>query len=1145
MGIGAWVLGSTIVRRRFWHDTSSWRAARSTGGKVVCCAASDESVAGSPGDGFVEAAAEADGEAAADGEGGLPLFIDAMPLCRMWRCRACKKTLKSKYDLTTHVQGKQHLANVRQRQLMSDFVVRRQLEKQAKGNKRLKISEAKISGQGGEGSDAVGQQRGVNLLQGEEIAEFCEEIHDGGQYKYRCTLCNTKVQNMEMLMAHVKGQKHNKKLVKAGQPMHPLASFEAQREVMRVGGVLPTGEKSEAWEVFSPIANVKAALQRRHLRDSIAAVEEAAAATGGGAAAALQEVAAKLPQVLKLASRSTDSMEYCEALKLFVDLNAKIKVKDLADVLESLTCRSQVSPALVRLTLSLLVPEGRPGIPIVAPGMTEPEDIAAVFAGVTPALQKVLQESEVDRLVGRCEAPDKEALAYFGHFMPLLHLEFLDEVHAVRQTWVRELESNEAPKHSLRNLTASPGYGGQIALRPAESDGLQPFAVGDSVVLSRNGPMQEGANFLGVVLRLPRSAAKKAASDDSSDLSECLCIGLDRAVSKDILEAPEADGWRLDKTANFVAYRRQLNALAGLCGMPVQQRLPIQAIVLQGQLDGKQVDAWTEKMRRVLQMADNSQKDASKDARGKVEPSEAGALFPDPSTPSSSSGSSPPTPVNIAELAAEEVMPLKSPFTNAGVQTALQSIREELLFDDLDGLPVKLNEAQKEAIAAALGRRLTLIQGPPGTGKTEVSGVLLWLWRHKVGTGPILATSNNNVAVDNIAAKALRYGLRVVRVGGVGMSAKIDDAVLEGVTLNSLARAKRRGRLQEHWRNCIDASRGQTAAMDNVGAANPGDELEGDSEEDKGLEATAADMQAVLKDADVVCATTNTAAASMLRVLNFEAVLIDEVAQATELSALVPIVLRGANRLVLVGDHCQLPPSVNSLEAEARGLSLSLFARLEAQGIAPHFLDTQFRMHPAVAEFSANAFYNGRLQTGVKAESRPAPRGLDWPVSGCGIALIDTKGGMLESDALQSKKNHDEAKHLASVLMQVLRGGDLSIDDIGVITPYKGQVRVLRRELPPLLREAGLASDGERLEIASVDAFQGREKELVIFSAVRSNQDGRIGFLADVRRLNVMLTRARRGLIIIGDLETLAQDETWFRYIDWAKKKGFLLSLPA
>lgn len=150
--------------------------------------------------------------------------------------------------------------------------------------------------------------------------------------------------------------------------------------------------------------------------------------------------------------------------------------------------------------------------------------------------------------------------------------------------------------------------------------------------------------------------------------------------------------------------------------------------------------------------------------------------------------------------------------------------------------------------------------------------------------------------------------------------------------------------------------------------------------------------------------------------MNFGAILIDEAAQATELSALVPIVLRGADHLVLVGDHCQLPPSVACFEAQGRGLSLSLFGRLAAQGLNPYFLDTQFRMHPMIAAFSAQEFYHGRLKTGIDWTERLPPSGFAWPRSDTGIAFIHVEGP--ENNDGQSKSNSSEVERVADVLVE-------------------------------------------------------------------------------------------------------------------------------
>ncbi|CAE8616457.1 unnamed protein product, partial [Polarella glacialis] len=149
-------------------------------------------------------------------------------------------------------------------------------------------------------------------------------------------------------------------------------------------------------------------------------------------------------------------------------------------------------------------------------------------------------------------------------------------------------------------------------------------------------------------------------------------------------------------------------------------------------------------------------------------------------------------------------------------------------------------------------------------------------------------------------------------------------------------------------------------------------------------------------------------------------------AQATELSALVPIAHCRAERLVLVGDHCQLPASTLSLEAENRGLTLSLFGRLVAQGLPPCFLDTQFRMHPAIAAHSSASFYGGRLQSGVPAEARLPPQGFPWPnPSAGGVALLPSRGLTPERRDGESWCNLEEADALIDILKGVLGDGHL------------------------------------------------------------------------------------------------------------------------
>mmetsp|Transcript_99343 Transcript_99343/g.318755 ORF Transcript_99343/g.318755 Transcript_99343/m.318755 type:complete len:554 (-) Transcript_99343:708-2369(-) len=442
---------------------------------------------------------------------------------------------------------------------------------------------------------------------------------------------------------------------------------------------------------------------------------------------------------------------------------------------------------------------------------------------------------------------------------------------------------------------------------------------------------------------------------------------------------------------------------------------------------------------------------------------------------------------------------------------------------ELDPSLQSLNNSQRLAVASALERRTTLVQGPPGTGKTHVSVGLLALWaRHFKGKGTLLATSDSNIAVDNIAEGLQKAGLKVVRVGRFE---KITSQ-LEDITLEAMTRRRR-----------IEAAREAQEAQEGD------DEEEDNSQRQQWMEDHGVKLE-ILRDADVICTTTISSGSELFSQLQFRAILIDEVAQATELSALVPIVARGCQRLVLVGDHRQLPPTVLSSEAKERGLAMSLFSRLAGHGLEPFFLDTQFRMHPSIASFSAAAFYGGRLKTGVPAHERPRPMGFAWPQEDSNVAFVDVPDGQEQQEG-GSWNNWQEVQKLTDILVEVLSAGELSVLQVGVVTPYSSQVQWLRRHLRQELWRrldgvvdltGGLSGQAgqKALEIASVDAFQGREKELILFSAVRSNRTGRVGFLADCRRLNVMVTRARRGLIVVGNASTLRSDATWRAWLDWA-----------
>ena len=435
-----------------------------------------------------------------------------------------------------------------------------------------------------------------------------------------------------------------------------------------------------------------------------------------------------------------------------------------------------------------------------------------------------------------------------------------------------------------------------------------------------------------------------------------------------------------------------------------------------------------------------------------------------------------------------------------------------------------LNDSQNKAIEMALERRMTLIQGPPGTGKTTTATHLLHVLAQR-GSGPILATAESNVAVDNLLEGLLDLGVKALRVG---RPVKVREA-LRSATLDAVLEHHPK---QEELAFLQDEQRELRKALPSLKGREKGLMHRDINTNQKEIRRLEDEMTAsVLDEAEVICATTIGAGHRLLTSRKFPIVLMDEATQATEPSALVPIV-KGCRQLVLVGDHQQLPPTVLSRRAEEGGLNRSLFDRLLACGLSSVMLTTQYRMHPILREFPSARFYDNRLDDGCTREQRPPPAGFLWPDWDRPMAFVPVEGVEETDEEGKSRSNRDEAAKVLSVVIDLLAPGDLQPDDIGVISPYNGQVS----ELVQLFDQAGGREAGERfagLEIKSVDGYQGREKEVIVFSTVRANDRGEVGFLADHRRLNVAITRAKRGLIVLGHPTTLRHDGNWRSYLDW------------
>ena len=431
-------------------------------------------------------------------------------------------------------------------------------------------------------------------------------------------------------------------------------------------------------------------------------------------------------------------------------------------------------------------------------------------------------------------------------------------------------------------------------------------------------------------------------------------------------------------------------------------------------------------------------------------------------------------------------------------------------------LPSDLNESQREAAKMGIGRRLTLIQGPPGTGKTHTAVRILENWAIQ-DTGTVLAVADSNVAVDNLLEGLLERGIRTVRLGQPvkvreNLREATMDARMESHELNRdlIEEIERNEKLSRKIKGMRGGKEKGLAHRD----------LSRGWKEVRRLERQIRDD--ILDRAQVLCCTCIGSGHDLLDGRRFSRVLIDEATQATEPASLVPLV-KGSRQIVLVGDHRQLPPTVISRRAEKGGLDRSLFERLVEMGIAPHMLTTQYRMHPSISDFPNKRFYEGKLEDGVNKSDREAPAGMLWPDWDAPLAFLPVEGEEILSPDGASKENLVEASWVVKILMGLIEEGGLEFSDIGIVTPYAGQVRAIRDMIPETMQD---------VEVRTVDGYQGREKDVIIFSSVRSNSDGNVGFLSDGRRLNVALTRSKRGLIVVGDPETLKHDENWNAWID-------------
>jgi superfamily I DNA and/or RNA helicase len=444
-----------------------------------------------------------------------------------------------------------------------------------------------------------------------------------------------------------------------------------------------------------------------------------------------------------------------------------------------------------------------------------------------------------------------------------------------------------------------------------------------------------------------------------------------------------------------------------------------------------------------------------------------------------------------------------------------------------------LNEQQCVALSQAMAAEdVYLVHGPPGTGKTETLAAIAHAEVRRDGT--VLACAASNAAVDNLVARLAARGLKPVRLGH---PARVHP-LLQEHTLEAQVERHEKARVAVDLSNearallrRADRAIKQGRAADRYAEARA---CRADAKklfaESRALARAAEDE--ILEKADVVCATLTGLTWDRLRGRRFSLAVCDEATQATLPATVLALLI--SERCVLAGDQHQLPPTIISVEAAKAGLAKTLYERLLAshgQAIST-MLEVQHRMHRDIMAFPNDTLYGGRLQahSSVAAHRLSDLEGVaNDELTTTPVLYVDSAGkGWSESsaEASESRRNVGEAERIVREV-KALRAAGVPSSEIGVISPYAAQVQLLRTMLPD-----------DALEIDTVDSFQGREKEAILVSLVRSNDEGELGFLADVRRMNVALTRARRRLLVVGDSATVGAHAFYGAFVQHTQAQG-------
>lgn len=433
---------------------------------------------------------------------------------------------------------------------------------------------------------------------------------------------------------------------------------------------------------------------------------------------------------------------------------------------------------------------------------------------------------------------------------------------------------------------------------------------------------------------------------------------------------------------------------------------------------------------------------------------------------------------------------------------------EEFTFD-----PIRfpwLNSTQEAAVNRVLRTKdVAIVHGPPGTGKTTtlVEAIYETLRREN----QVLVCAQSNMAVDWISERLVDRGVEVLRLGN---PARVNDKML---SFTYERRFESHPDYPQLW--AIRKAIRELQAQRKRSNQSFHDKL--DRLKSRATELEMRINNELMGTARVIACTLAGSANRLLDGMKFATLFIDEAAQALE--AACWIAMRRANRLILAGDHQQLPPTVKSIEALQGGLGETLMERIvKSNPQVVTLLQVQYRMNDAIMHFSSEWFYDGRVQSAPDVKFRSI-LDLDTP-----IVWIDTDGMDMKEEFVgenYGRINKGEAQLTLETLHNYFEriGRQRMLDerlDVGIISPYRAQVQYLRRQIR---HDDYFKPFRNAIAVNTVDGFQGQERDIIVISLVRANDDGQIGFLRDLRRMNVAITRARMKLIILGDTSTLTR----------------------